>query len=64
MVDFHVPGKPAYPPVALKAAYYEAAGGVGMPTALPIMLFTDPSGTLAPPEQPVNTWVVASAALR
>lgn len=56
-VDFSVPGKPGPPPVSLKASYLEGSGGVGGYAKLPMMIFTDPSGTIAKPSKPLNTWV-------
>lgn len=61
MVNFSVPGKPDPPPVPLMMSYYEATGGQGQPTGLPILIFTDPSKTIANESNaPVNTWVRAA----
>ena len=62
MVNFDVPGKPGPPPVALQASYYVATDGVGRD--LPMVVFYDPSGTLAPPQTPLNTWVAMRSAER
>merc|ERR1712194_199019 len=54
-VDFNAPGKPNPPPVPLLAAFlYNSA-----PTGLfkYEIEFTDPSGTLAPVDFPLNHWV-------
>mmetsp|Transcript_38180 Transcript_38180/g.89765 ORF Transcript_38180/g.89765 Transcript_38180/m.89765 type:complete len:147 (-) Transcript_38180:58-498(-) len=55
-VDFNVPGKPNPPPVPLMMSYYASYGGRGQPT-LGTQVFTDPSGTLAKPDFPLNTWI-------
>lgn len=55
-IDFHVPGKPAYPPVNLTMTLWIMGSSDERLTKLGLE-FTDPSGTLAPPEQPVNFWV-------
>jgi hypothetical protein len=56
MIDFHVPGKPAYPPVPLLATMWILGSSDDKLTKLGFE-FTDPSGTLAPPTQSVNFWV-------
>ena len=56
MVNFSVPGKPDPPPVELKLSYTEATGGGGYKN-LPVLIFTDPSGTLGPATKPQNAWV-------
>jgi hypothetical protein len=52
-VDFRVPGKHEPPPHPLLATLASHANG-----ALSIV-FTDPSGKLAPPSVPLNAWVTA-----
>ena len=57
-VDFHVPGKSNPPPVTLLATVWKQTRylntGVLHKNAIE---FTDPSGTLAVPSVPLNTWV-------
>lgn len=64
-IDFNVPGKPNPPPVNLTATIwleYRAADdpqvnpSVWAPTRY-TLAFTDPTGTLAGPEYPLNFWV-------
>jgi hypothetical protein len=55
-IDFNVTGKPNPPPVPLMMSYYAGHGGSGQPT-LGMQVFTDPSGTLARPGFPLNTWI-------
>jgi len=57
IVDFNVAGKPNPPPVNLTATAW------AMITAEPqrekaSLEFTDPSGTLAPPDMPLNVWIM------
>ena len=57
-VDFDVPGKPNPPPVSLTATiwtelHYMPKGSVEKNA----IEFTDPSGKLASPSVPLNTWV-------
>ena len=56
MVNFHVPGKKAYPPVPLLTTMWILGSSDNKLTKLGFE-FTDPSGTVAPPTQPVNFWV-------
>lgn len=56
MINFHVPGKPAYPPVPLLATMWILGSTDNTLTKLGFE-FTDPRGQLAPPTQPVNFWV-------
>merc|ERR1719163_1111722 len=56
MIDFHVPGKPAYPPVPLLATMWILGSSDEKLTKLGFE-FTDPSGTLAAAAQPLNFWV-------
>ena len=54
-IDFHVPGKPGYPPVNLTATSYVMQNAkLGAKYAFE---FTDPSGTLAKPDFPLNAWI-------
>ena len=55
-IDFSVPGKPNPPPVSLTATYYLAAS-VPPHDSKGILIFTDPSGTIASPTAPLNTWI-------
>ena len=55
-VDFNVPGKPNPPPVPLTLTYYLGTGGEGQP-ALRTVVFTDPTGKLAPAGMPLNAWI-------
>jgi len=55
MVNFNVPGKPSPPPVPLAAHFWRLSGSnQGTKTSLE---FTDPSGTLAVPGFPLNSWI-------
>ena len=54
MVNFNVPGKPSPPPVPLAAHFWHLSHGAEMKSTLE---FTDPSGTLAVPGFPLNTWI-------
>lgn len=56
MIDFHVPGKKAYPPVPLLTTMWILGSTDNKLTKLGFE-FTDPSGTLAPKDVPVNFWV-------
>ena len=53
-VNFQVPGKPNPPPVSLSARVWGMASIGGADKN--VLEFTDPSGTLAPPIQPLNIW--------
>lgn len=55
-IDFHVPGKPAFPPVPLLATMWILGSSDEKLTKLGFE-FTDPSGTVAPPTQSLNFWV-------
>ena len=60
MINFTVPGKPAPPPVKLRASYLEAIGAHGPKKHLPVpmIIFTDPSLTLTEDAgTPINTWI-------
>jgi hypothetical protein len=53
-VDFNVPGKPGVPPVNLTATLWSILSSNGEKTEFE---FTDPSGTLAAKDFPLNRWV-------
>eukprot|EP00854_Cymbomonas_tetramitiformis_P022810 gene22810-27559_t len=55
VIDFHVPGKPAYPPVNLTARFYDMLR-IGSYDKQAIE-FYDASGTIAPVGYPVNLWI-------
>ena len=57
IVDFNVPGKPNPPPVNLTMTLWIMGSTDNKLTKLGLE-FTDPSGTLAPPAQPLNFWVL------
>merc|ERR1712127_593301 len=62
VVDFKDSGKPAYPPVDLLATFWEAQTyrwSHHLPRHLTkaVFEFTDPSGTLAKSDAPLNHWV-------
>jgi hypothetical protein len=59
-VDFNVPGKPGPPPVNLTLSLWQSRSASGTKTEFE---FTDPSGTLAEPEFPLNRWVELKAGL-
>jgi len=56
-IDFNVPGKPGPPPVNLQATVVYMVSATTQKTEFE---FTDPSGTLAPPTEPLNHWVEIS----
>ena len=59
-INFNVPGKPGPPPVPLTASGYLAnslAPRPSHPAMRDIVLFSDPSGTIAGPTMLLNTWV-------
>jgi len=56
LINFDVPGKPGAPPVWLQATFWAAQSTSGMKEG-GYWGFTDPSGTLAPPNMPLNRWV-------
>ncbi len=58
-IDFHVPGKPAFPPVNLTAAFRTLRDFTGR-TKVGVE-FYDPSGTLASPTTPLNLWLEPNA---
>merc|ERR1712193_551206 len=53
-IDFNVPGKPGPPPVNLLATLWLSSSHKGKKT---VFEFTDPSGTLAAKDFPLNHWV-------
>jgi hypothetical protein len=53
-IDFNVPGKPGPPPVNLLATLWYSSSHSGKKT---VFEFTDPSGTLAAKDLPLNHWV-------
>lgn len=58
VVDFNVPGKPGPPPVKLQASLAYSFSATSKKT---ILEFTDPSGTLAKADFPLNHWVEISS---
>lgn len=55
MVNFNVPGKPSPPPVPLAAHFWQlSTANKAVKNSLE---FTDPSGTLAVPGFPLNSWI-------
>lgn len=54
-IDFHVPGKPAYPPVNLTATLWGMTSFTG--TSKVGVVFTDPTGTIADASTPLNMWL-------
>merc|ERR1712086_71603 len=55
-IDFNVAGKPNPPPVPLTATLFKGEGGEGQAPLLTVV-FTDPTGTLAHPTMPLNSWI-------
>ena len=56
-IDFNVPGKPNPPPVNLTATFWLMV----LPSTSKHKIaleFTDPSGTLAPSDVPLNVWIM------
>ena len=63
-VDFNVPGKPDPPPSKLTATIWKQSHVLPTGTTEKNAIeFTDPSGKLAPPSVPLNTWVQADSAV-
>lgn len=59
-VDFRVAGKPNPPPVALTALFSSYTDPSAPTAALKyksLVVFTDPSGTIAPAAAPLNAWI-------
>merc|ERR1711988_1540861 len=58
VVDFNVPNKPSPPPVNLTLSLKMLNGIKMVPGKVPrACVFTDPSGTLAAKDYPLNVWV-------
>ena len=58
LIEFRVPGKPSPPPVPLLATFWNMhSTSAHRKTTIE---FTDPSGTLASPTDPLNHWVALS----
>jgi hypothetical protein len=55
VIDFNVPGKPSPPPINLTATSYILENPVSDDKVA--IVFTDPTGTLAAPTYPLNTWI-------
>ena len=55
-IDFNVPGKPNPPPCNLTLSF-EQLLRPHPSRAVGALVFTDPSGTLAAPTMPLNTWI-------
>jgi hypothetical protein len=55
-VDFNVPGKPNPPPVSLLVTIWNMEHLHGGGAKL-VFEFTDPSGTIASADSPLNHWV-------
>lgn len=57
-IDFNVPGKPGPPPVALEATVWMMSPTpAGRGKEKVVLLFTDPSSTIAPATATLNAWV-------
>ena len=61
-IDFNVPGKPNPPPVNLLASFRQFAQPWGTVEFKSLVVFTDPSGKLAPASKPLNAWLEDAAA--
>lgn len=57
VVDFNVPGKPNPPPKPLTLSLWNLFSDFGGFSQKVEFEFTDPSGKLAKPDYPLNTWV-------
>lgn len=57
IVDFNVKGKPSPPPVKLLATFWRQVDATAAHAWKSALEFTDPSGTLAAADLPLNTWV-------
>eukprot|EP00565_Helicotheca_tamesis_P008612 CAMPEP_0185730610 /NCGR_PEP_ID=MMETSP1171-20130828/10475_1 /TAXON_ID=374046 /ORGANISM="Helicotheca tamensis, Strain CCMP826" /LENGTH=194 /DNA_ID=CAMNT_0028399697 /DNA_START=131 /DNA_END=715 /DNA_ORIENTATION=+ len=57
-VDFRVPGKPGPPPVSLRLqlALIKSSGTATEDVTNIMVVFYDPSGTIAEPTMPLNVW--------
>ena len=63
-INFNVPGKPSPPPVPLAAKVWGMTSIAGAP-ALPdksVLVWSDPSGTVAPRTTPLNVWTPSNKA--
>lgn len=56
-IDFRVPGKPSPPPSSLSGTIYVSRRVRGEGKGKNLVEFTDPTGKLAAPTMPLNTWV-------
>lgn len=65
-INFNVPGKPSPPPVALVSTLWTSFSVdlSGKLVSKATFEFTDPSGTLAAPDYPLNLWVQLGHATR
>jgi len=61
VIDFNVSGKPAYPPVNLTATYWRQYAT--KKSIQNTFEFTDPSGTLARADHPLNSWIQLTSKL-
>jgi len=62
LVDFDVPGKPNPPPVKLLMRFWSGIGDVEMSGREKATFeFTDPSGKLASPATPLNSWLAVDS---
>lgn len=57
VIDFNVPGKPSPPPVNLTATLLTSVVPTPGGARITEFEFTDPSGTLAPKDSPLNLWL-------
>jgi len=62
-IDFNVPGKPGPPKVNLQATVVFMESATFPSLKKTELAFTDPSGTLAPPTEPLNHWVEIGRAM-
>ena len=56
-VDFNVPGKPNPPPVPLEATVWGMAAIDETLQDKDVLVFADPSATIAPATKPLNAWI-------
>ena len=56
-VNFNVPGKPSPAPVPLAAHFWHLSAAATSHGSKNSLEFTDPSGTLAVPGFPLNSWI-------
>lgn len=57
LINFNVPGKPGPPPVDLLATLWSSGNQGNNGKRITEFIFTDPSGTLAEKDFPLNDWV-------